>query len=282
MNDNEHNHTRDAGILGPNITVDSLAADISHKDRLVRQKAIVALGNTGDNRAIAPLIFVLSREVTRGASSYPVIIDILDAMSKIPDKRALDLLVKLEMQLVDRNSPKCPDELPAGVITYMDASDGQLHRVIPKELHFKIFDVLRRMGAQLKYRQEEIGARYLAYQDEVIRAEIERTIPQLEQVFREDSRTKAASDNPVDKSLPDTPADFSTEESLAEDVTAGIDYDVIRREMEIEVSEYVRDNDRLQSLIHDGQRIKAHIQHAKLEKMKNEAVVLRPGRASVR
>jgi hypothetical protein len=68
---------------------------------------------------------------------------------------------------------------------------------------------------------------------------------------------------------------------VSDEAMAGIDYDVIRREMEIEVSEYVRDNERLQSLIREGQRIKAHIEHEKLEKMKHEAA-LRPGRASVR
>ena len=57
---------------------------------------------------------------------------------------------------------------------------------------------------------------------------------------------------------------------------AGIDYNVIRREMEIEVSGYVRDNEWLQSLIREGQRIKANIMLAKLEKMKYEVAVLRP------
>ena len=63
---------------------------------------------------------------------------------------------------------------------------------------------------------------------------------------------------------------------------AGIDYNVIRREMEIEVSEYVRDNERLQSLIREGQRIKAHINHAKLEKMKYEAAAQQSKQAIVR
>jgi hypothetical protein len=67
----------------------------------------------------------------------------------------------------------------------------------------------------------------------------------------------------------------------SDDAMAGIDYNVIRREMEIEVSEYLRDNEHLQSLIREGQRIKAHMQHTKLEKMKYEAAVPRPASANV-
>jgi hypothetical protein len=275
------NHAGPAGIFHDTVAVDSLVTHLSHKDRQVRQNAIVALGNTGDPRAVEPLIFALTREVSRGASSYPVIIDILDAMAKMPDHRALDTLVKLEAQLVDRASPKCPGELPAGVITYIDTSDGRLHRVVPKELHFKFFDVLRRLSAQLNYRHGEITARYQVYQDEVIQAEIDRAIPELARVLREDPSFAEGSGTGY-ASAPDVHDDILAGlPPVSDDAMAGIDYNVVRREMEIEVSEYVRDNERLQSLIREGQRIKAHIQHAKLEKMKYDAV-LHPGRASVR
>lgn len=273
MDESGLNRTGSTVVFYDNATVDDLAAYLSHKDRQVRQKAVAALGNTGDRRAVEPLIFALTREVSRGASSYPVIIDILDALLKFPDHRAMDVLVKLEGQLVDRNSPHCPAELPAGVITYIDTVDGQLHRVVPKELHFKLLDVMRRMSARLMYRSEEIAARYQAYQDEIIRAEIDRTIPRLAQAIREEALAAAAPEV-HDDILSGTP-------SPADDAMEGIDYDVVRREMEIEVSEYVRDNERLQALIQESQRIKAHIQHAKLEKLKYDAV-RNPGKAIVR
>ncbi|HEY3272573.1 MAG TPA: HEAT repeat domain-containing protein [Methanocella sp.] len=281
MNDIDLNRAREAIIFKNDATVDSLAPYLSHKDRLVRQNAVVALGNTGDSRAIEPLIFALSREVSRGSSSYAVIIDIVDAMARIPDHRSLDVLTKLEAQMVDRNSPKCPDELPAGVITYIDTSDGQLHRVVPKELHFKVLDVLRRLSSRLNYRNPEILERYKAYQDEVIQAEIDRTIPELARVLRENP-SFADGSGTGDVSAPEVHDDISAGLPDMEDAMVGIDYNVVRREMEIEVSEYVRDNEKLQSLIREGQRIKAHIQHAKLEKMKYDATVLRPERASVR
>jgi hypothetical protein len=173
MNDQDLNHAGPAGIFPEDATVDTLVMYLSHKDRQVRQQAVVALSKTGDRRAVEPLIYALSREVSQGASSYAVIIDILGAMARIPDGRALDALMKLEAQLIDRSSPRCPGELPAGAITYIDTVDGQLHRVMPRELHFKIFDVLRKAGIRLNYRSREIEARYQTYQHEVIQAEID-------------------------------------------------------------------------------------------------------------
>lgn len=274
--------TGPAGIFPENVTVDTLAMYLSHKDRKVRQQAVAALGKTGDRRAVEPLIYALSREASRGASSYAVIIDILDAMARIPDGRALDALMKLEAQLVDRSSPRCPGELPAGVITYIDTVDGQIHRVVPRELHFKVFDVLRKTGRRLNYRSGEIDARYQTYQSEVIQAEIDRTIPELARVLRENP--SLADDYGVEDISDHRGNDhFPTEApSASDDAMAGIDYNVVRREMEIEVSEYLRDNEHLQSLIREGQRIKAHMQHSKLEKIKYDAAVPRPAPAGVR
>jgi hypothetical protein len=281
MNDQGLNHSGPADISPGTVTVDSLATQLSHKDRQVRQQAVVALGKSGDSRAVEPLIFALAREFSRGASSYSVIVDILDAMAGIPDRRALDALVKIEAQLIDHNSPRCPDELPAGVITYIDTHDGQLHRVVPRELHFKVLDVLRRLSVRLNYRDEETAARYQTYQDEVIQAEIDRMIPEMSRVLLENP--SFAEGNGADTArAPEVDDDISADTALTGDALAGIDYNVIRREMEIEVTEYVRDNERLQSLILEGRRIRAHIEHAKLEKTKYEATVLRPERSSVR
>jgi PBS lyase HEAT-like repeat len=280
MIDQGLNHEGPVDIFTDNVNVDTLLMYLSHKDRKVRQQAVVALGKTGDKRAVEPLIYALSREFSRGASSYPIIIDILDAMARIPDNRALDTLVKIEAQLVDRNSSRCPAELPAGVITYIDTVDGQIHRVVPRELHFKILDVMRRTSMRLNYRSGEIDARYQTYQDEVIQTEIDRTMPELARVLRENP-SLADGNGAVASSDPRGDDHFSTDVPPApDDAMAGIDYSVIRREMEIEVSEYLRDNERLQSLIRDGQRIKAHMQHTKLEKKKYEAVVSRPASAN--
>lgn len=282
MNDKGLNHTGPAGIFPDSVNVDTLVMYLSHKDRQVRQQAVVALGNTGDRRAVEPLIYALSREVSRGASSFSVIIDILDAMARIPDHRALDALMKLEAQLIDRSSPRCPGELPAGVITYIDTVDGQLHRVVPRELHFKVFDVLRKTGIKLNYRNGEIDARYQTYQSEVIQAEIDRKIPELARVLRENPSLADGNGAGTVSDHRDNDHFSAEVPPASDDAMAGIDYNVIRREMEIEVSEYVRDNDRLQALIRDGQRIKAHIQHSKLEKMKYEAAVPRQAPAGVR
>lgn len=282
MIDKGLNHAGPAGIFQDSVNVDTLVMYLSHKDRQVRQQAVVALGKTGDRRAIEPLIYALSREVSRGASSYSVTIDILDAMAMTPDHRALDALMKLEAQLIDRSSPRCPGDLPAGVITYIDTVDGQLHRVVPREFHFKVFDVLRKTGIRLNYRNEEIDARYQTYQSEVIQAEIDRTIPELARVLQEnpslaDGNSMGAISDPRNN------GHFSHDVPPAsDDVMAGIDYNVIRREMEIEVSEYLRDNEHLQSLIREGQRIKAHMQHTKLEKMKYEAAAPRPAPTGIR
>jgi hypothetical protein len=281
MDDKGLNRAGPAVIFPDGVTVDTLVMYLSHKDRQVRQQAVVALGKTGDRRAVEPLIYALSREVSRGASSFSVIIDILDAMARIPDHRTLDALVKLEAQLIDRSSPRCPGELPAGVITYIDTVDGQLHRVAPRELHFKVFDVLRKTGVRLNYRNEEINSRYQTYQNEVIQAEIDRTIPELARLLRENPSLADgnSAEAPGDLRGNDDFSAVPTPES--DDTMAGIDYNVIRREMEIEVSEYLRDNEHLQSLIREGQRIKAHMQHTKLEKMKYESGVPRPASANV-
>jgi hypothetical protein len=282
MNDKGLNHAGPAGIFTDDVPVDTLVMYLSHKGRQVRQQAVVALGKTGDRRAVEPLIYALSREVSRGASSYSVIIDILDAMARIPDQRALDALMKLEAQLIDRSSPRCPGELPAGVITYIDTVDGQIHRVVPRELHFKVFDVLRKTGLRLNYRKGEIDVRFQTYQNEIIQAEIDRTIPELARVLRENPSLAEGNGAGV---ISDSRGDDNFSGAVppeSDDTMAGIDYNVIRREMEIEVSEYLRDNEHLQSLIKEGQRIKAHMQHTKLEKMKYEATVPRPAGASVR
>jgi hypothetical protein len=262
-------------------TFDNLITHLSDKDRPVRKSAVIALGNTGDARVIEPLIFALSRELTRDAGSYPVIIEILDAMAKIPDRRALDALVKVESQLVDRDSPGCPAGLPSGVITFHDMGDGHVRRAVPRELHFKVLDVMRRIGHRLDYQADEITARYLAYQDEVIQAELDRKMPELARMLQ-DYASSANGNNAVAASVSGTGDDLMAgAPPESEDAVADIDYDVLRQEMEIEVSRYVRDNERLQSLIRDGQRIKAHIQHANQEKAKYDAV-RQPGRVSVR
>jgi hypothetical protein len=185
----------------------------------------------------------------------------------MPDRDVLDALMKAESQMVDRISPRCPKDLPAGVITYSDPVDGSICRAVPRELHFKVLDVIRRMGCQLDYRTESIGERYRAYQQEVIMNEVDRLMPGMAEIFQEDDGVKArpASESTVE-------ADFLPEESIAD-----IDYNILRKEMEQEVAGYLKDNEKLMTLVRDGQRIKAHIQITKAEKLKPQ-----PGMVSAR
>lgn len=248
-------------------TVESLIKNLSHKDRAVRHNATVALGKAGDVRAAGPLVRLLSRELTRSAASYPLIIDILDVIVMMPDRDVLDALMKAESQMVDRISPRCPKDLPAGVITYSDPVDGIIYRAVPRELHFKVLDAIRQMGSQLDYRTESIGERYRAYQQEVIMNEVDRVMPGMAEIFQEYDGVKA---RPFSESTMD--GDSPSDEAIAD-----IDYNVLRKEMEQEVAGYLKDNEKLMTLIRDGQRIKAHIQITKAEKLNTLA-----GRVSAR
>jgi hypothetical protein len=53
------------------------------------------------------------------------------------------------------------------------------------------------------------------------------------------------------------------EEPLSEDAAADVDFDIIRREVETEIADYLRGNEKMLTLIRQGQHIKAHIRHKK-------------------
>lgn len=246
-------------------TFDYLIARLSDKDPQVRKSTVIALGGMGDAKTVEPLIFTLSRELMRDAQSYPVIIEIMEAMSKIPDRRALKALVKIESQMIDCDSPRCPAGLPAGAITYTDTVDGLIHRVVPRELHFKVLDVMRRMSRNLNDRTEQITARYNEYQQEVILAEIDRIMPDMADLLQSNDKSIAhsASGGNWPDNINGGPAE---EEPLSGDIPADMDFDLIRREMETEIADYLRDNEKMLALIKQGQYIKAHIHPKKTEK----------------
>jgi hypothetical protein len=283
MNDHKPDSIVEADNATSPVTFDHLITRLSDKDRQVRKSAVLALGSMGDAKAVEPLIFVLSKELTRDAGSYPVIIEILDAMSKTPDSRILDALVKVESQMTDRDSPESPAGLPAGVITYRDTRDGCIRRAVPRQLHFKILDVMRRMSIWLHYREEQVSSRFSEYQQEVIRAEIERIMPDMAELLQ--------GNNPVATQPPFNGADNSPDnvngnpaeaEPQSGDTMAGIDFESLRREMEKEVADYLADNTKMLDLIREGQRIKAHIRQGKMEKAKFEAEGLSSGKVSAR
>ncbi len=243
-------------------TFDYLITRLSDNDRQVRKSAVIALGGMGDTKAVEPLIFTLSQELTRDSESYPVIFEIVEAISKIPDSRALKAFVSIESQMIDRDSPRCPVELPAGVITYTDTVDGLIHRAVPRKLHIKVLDVMRRMSYKLNDRTEQITTRYNEYQQEVIQAEIDRIMPDMADLLQCNDKSIAHSASAGIR--PDNgnrgPA---REEPLSEDAPADVDFDIIRREVETEIADYLRGNEKMLTLIRQGQHIKAHIRHKK-------------------
>jgi len=252
-------------------TFDYLIARLSDKDLQVRKSTVIALGKTGDTKAIEPLIFSLSRELARDAESYPVITEIVEAMSKIPDTRALNAFMKIESQMIDRDSPRCPVGLPAGVITYTDTVDGLIHRAVPRELHVKVLDVMRRMSNKLNDRAEQITTRYYEYQQEVIQAEIDRIMPVMADLLQHNDKSI---DHSASRGISPDKGNGGTagEETLAADTPADIDFDVIRRDVEREISDYIRDNEKMLTLIRQGQYIKSHISHKKDVKTESKAL----------
>ncbi|HUL62063.1 MAG TPA: HEAT repeat domain-containing protein [Methanocella sp.] len=244
-------------VAGP-ATFDSLLGRLSHRDRRVRLRAAEALGETGHSRAVEPLIYALSKELSRDAGSYPVIVAIVDALGRMPDARALDALEKVERQFVDRDAPGCPAGLPAGVITYNDPADGRVRRAVPRQLHFKVLDVMQRMSVRLGYRVEAVAVRYQEYEQTVVMAELDRMTPGMAALLQEDGPRDGAGADDWEDALPQT-------WPLSAEDLAGVDYEAIRRQMEAEVRDYLRDNEKMLALIRDGQRIKAHIRHVRAE-----------------
>jgi hypothetical protein len=252
-------------------TFDYLIARLSDKDLQVRKSTVIALGEMGDTKAIEPLIFSLSRELTRDAGSYPVITEIVEAISKIPDTRALNVFMKIESQMIDRDSPRCPVGLPVGVITYTDTVDGLIRRAVPRELHVKVLDVMRRMSNKLNDRAEQITTRYYEYQQEVIQAEIDRIMPDMADLLQNDKSNVHSESHGI---RPDNGnGSTAEEEPPAADTPADVDFDAIRREVEREISDYIRDNDKILTLIRQGQYIKSHISHKKEEKAGSRAII---------
>jgi hypothetical protein len=251
--------------VGDPTTLDYLIAQLSDKDRQVRKSAVIALGGMGDTKAVGPLILALTRELNRDAGSYPLIIDILEAMSKIPDSSALKAFVKIESQMIDRDSPRCPAGLPVGVITYTDTIDGLIRRAVPRELHFKVLDVMMRMSYKLNDRTEQIMTRYNEYQQEVIQAEIDRIMPDIADLLQRNDMMIAepSSGGNMSDNGNGSPA---LEEPLDGDTLPEVDFEAIRCEVETEIADYLRDNEKMLALIRQGQHIKAHIQHKKSEK----------------
>jgi hypothetical protein len=258
--------------IGHQAAFDHLADRLSDTDPQARKGAAIALGKMGDVRAIEPLVLAFSQELARDTGSCPVIVEILEALSKIPDRRTLDVLVKIEARMMDRDSPRCPAGLPASVITYNDTTDGLVHHAVPRELHFKVLEAMKSISIETNERTEQVTARYDEYQQEVIQAEIDRIMPEMAELLQgnESSIAQQASDC----TRPDNENSGTAEEAPLPLVEpAAIDFDEIRRVMEMQIADYFGDDEQLWDLIRQGQYIKAFIRHTKEEKAEPGAII---------
>jgi hypothetical protein len=244
---------------------DFLADRLSDTDPQARKGAAIALGKMGDARAIEPLVLALSQELARDTGSCPVIVEILEALSKIPDRRALDALVKIEARMIDRDSPGCPASLPASIITYNDTIDGLVHHAVPRELHFKVLDVMKRASNELNERTEQVTARYNEYQQDVIQSEIDRIMPEMADLLQ-GNESSIAQQASVGTRPDDEDRSSAMREPLPAVVPADIDFDEIRRAVEMQIADCFGDDEQMWGLIRQGQYIKAYIRHMKDEK----------------
>ncbi len=156
-------------------TVDFYIALLSDKDMEVRRRSVAALGKSGDRRVVEPLMFALSRELSLGAESLAIVPDVVEALERLPDGRALDLLFKIESQLIDYNSPGCRAGLPVGAVIYHSKGERHIDRIVPREIHYKVFEGMRRISNSLGDRTGLVSDRFHAYQLKVMEEEVNQT-----------------------------------------------------------------------------------------------------------
>jgi HEAT repeat protein len=89
--------TVSAGGIDSRATVDFYIAVLSDKDINVRQRSVVALGVSRDSRAVEPLMFALSREISLGAESFVIVMDIVEALYALTAV-FLSQMLKIESQ----------------------------------------------------------------------------------------------------------------------------------------------------------------------------------------
>jgi hypothetical protein len=246
-------------------TVDFFIAVLSDKDIEVRRRSVRALGAKGDPRAVEPLMFALTRELSLGAESYTVFMDVVEALERLPDRRALDLLLKIEAQLIDYGSPGCRIDLPLGAVVYHSKGARRIDRIVPREVHYKVFEGLRMISNALSDRTEIVAERFHAYQLKVMEEEVNRLMPLMSEVLAESPGEPAPADErpatgqaDADIVMPEPAQDI--EEAVAGDF---FDRELIKRQMEAQIIDYINKNEDMLMIIQNGQRLKAGMRQAR-------------------
>jgi hypothetical protein len=262
--------TVSAGGIDSRATVDFYIAVLSDKDINVRQRSVVALGVSRDSRAVEPLMFALSREISLGAESFVIVMDIVEALACMPDSRVLSQMLKIESQLIDYGSPDCRADLPVGAVVYHSKSDRHIDRIVPREVHYKIFEGLRRISNALGDRTELVAGRFHAYQLKVMDEEVNRLLPRMSEVLAESQSESLPADD--DQVTGQADADVLAPETMPEDEEAVsgdyFDHELIKREMEAQILDYISKNEDMLTIIQNGQRLKAGIRQARESKGK--------------
>jgi len=251
--------TGSASGVDSSAKVDFYIAMLSDKDMKMRRRAVAALGASRDSRAVEPLMFALSREISLGAESFVVVMDVVEALACMPDSHALDQMLKIESQLIDYGSPGCRADLPVGAVVYHSKGDRHVDRIVPREVHYKVFEGLRRISNALGDRTELVAGRFHDYQLKVMEEEIDRLLPRMSDVLTESQS----------ESLP---ADVVMQDTMPEDEEAVsgncFDHELIKQQMEAQILDYISKNEDILTIIQNGQRLKAGIQQARESKGK--------------
>lgn len=256
--------------------VDFLIGQLSDKDPATVRGAVKALGESGDRMAVEHLIFVFSREISRKTNSYALVYPLVDALACIPDVRSLDALARAESRMIDDGSPGCPLHMPVGTTAFIDTKDRQLRRIVPRKLHYKIFEGMQIISKKIGYRRKYVEDRLHAYQLEVLQDELDRTLPKMNLLLEEYSLLETRIDpglinrEPGEKApCPGTPelphGDIFIHDSM--------DHDRLKLEMEANILEYIQHNEKMSSLIRDGRKIKVHMRQVREQKRKSESGV---------
>jgi hypothetical protein len=257
--------TEYSGSIDSRATVDFLIALLSDKDLDARRRSVVALGASGDRRAVEPLMFALSRELSLGAESFIVVMDMIEALERLPESRVLDLLLKIESQLIDYGSPSCRGDMPVGTVIYHSKGEKRIDRVVPRELHYKVFEGLRQISNTLGDRTELVADRFHAYQLKVMEEEASRLMPMMSEALADSTPNTLPTDEGMANGQTDSGFATHTQEPDDEGAVVGnyFDHELIKREMEAQILDYINKNEDMLTIIQKGQRIKAHIRQAR-------------------
>ncbi len=166
--------------------------------------------------------------------------------------------------------PDCRADLPVGAVVYHSKSDRHIDRIVPREVHYKVFEGLRRISNALGDRTELVAGRFHAYQLKVMDEEVNRLLPRMSEVLAESQPESLPADD--DQATGQADADVLAPETMPEDEEAVsgdyFDHELIKREMEAQIIDYISKNEDMLTIIQNGQRLKAGIRQARESKGK--------------